>query len=149
MLPTLLWLVSLQIQDPAPVQPPCIGTIQTPTLEVLAFTRYLAQGGVGLVAFRSRGATRVGVNAGGLFFPAFPTGPQDSVVLVALLALLTAKALDFGLLGIWLETGSAISGHALHHLPLAAAVGWLAWRVARLARDTAASRRSTSVISAG
>ena len=76
-------------------------------------------------------------------------GLADRDWLVALLALLTAKALDFGHLGIWLATGAAISGHALHHLPLAAAVGWLAWRVARQARDTAASRPSTSVITAG
>jgi murein DD-endopeptidase MepM/ murein hydrolase activator NlpD len=77
----------LRVDDRPVLTLPVTLDFTPPTLEVLAFTRYLAQGGVGLVAFRSRGATRVGVNAGGLFFPAFPTGPQDSVVLVALLAL--------------------------------------------------------------
>lgn len=76
-------------------------------------------------------------------------GVSDREWFVALLALLAAKALDFGHLGIWLATGAAISGHALHHLPLAVAVGWLAWRVALQAPGDDASRASTSVITAG
>ena len=58
-----------------------------PTLEVLGSTRYLAQGGGGLVALRARGASRMGVNAGGVFFPAVPAGAEGSGVMVAMLAL--------------------------------------------------------------
>jgi murein DD-endopeptidase MepM/ murein hydrolase activator NlpD len=77
----------LRVDDRPVLSLPVTLDFTPPTLEVLAFTRYLAQGGGGLVAFRSRGASRVGVNAGGLFFPAFPAGPPDSGILVALLAL--------------------------------------------------------------
>lgn len=58
-----------------------------PALELLASTRYLAQGGGGLVVFRARGASRVGVNVGGLFQPAYPVGPADGGVLAAIVAL--------------------------------------------------------------
>jgi murein DD-endopeptidase MepM/ murein hydrolase activator NlpD len=49
-----------------------------PTLEVLASTRYLSRGGGALVAARARGAARVGVNVGDLFFPGFPAGAPDT-----------------------------------------------------------------------
>lgn len=51
-----------------------------PTVEVLSATRYLAQGGGGLVVFRARGAERVGVNVGGIFYPAYPAGGDDRLV---------------------------------------------------------------------
>ena len=65
-----------------------------PTLEVLANTQYLAQGGGGLVVFRAKGASRVGVNVGGLFMPAFPVGPPDAGLLAALVALPWDFAVD-------------------------------------------------------
>ncbi|HEU5189168.1 MAG TPA: M23 family metallopeptidase [Methylomirabilota bacterium] len=77
----------LRVDDRPVLTVPVTLDFTPPTLEVLSYTRYLAQGGGGLVVFRSKGASRVGVNAGGLFFPAFPAGPPDSGILVGLLAL--------------------------------------------------------------
>jgi murein DD-endopeptidase MepM/ murein hydrolase activator NlpD len=57
-----------------------------PTLEVLASTRYLSRGGGALVATRARGAARVGVNVGDLFFPGFPAGAPDTGVHAVLYA---------------------------------------------------------------
>ena len=62
----------LRVDDRPVLTLPVTLDFTPPTLEVLAFTRYLAQGGVGLVAFRSKGATRVGVNAGGRLLPRLP-----------------------------------------------------------------------------
>jgi murein DD-endopeptidase MepM/ murein hydrolase activator NlpD len=81
-----------------------------PTLEVLASTRYLSRGGGGLVALRAKGAARVGVTVGDLFFPGFPAGPPESGLHAALYALpwnlpanapVTASAQD--------EAGNAVS----------------------------------------
>ena len=58
-----------------------------PTLEILASTRYLSRGGGGLVALRAKGAARVGVAVGDLFFPGFPAGPPDSGLHATLFAL--------------------------------------------------------------
>ena len=58
-----------------------------PTLEILASTRYLSRGGGGLVVVRAKGAARVGVNVGDLFFPGFPAGPADSGLHAVLYAL--------------------------------------------------------------
>jgi murein DD-endopeptidase MepM/ murein hydrolase activator NlpD len=58
-----------------------------PTLDLLAATQYVNQGGGGLVVYRSKGARRSGVNAGGLFFPGFPVGDPESGNHVAFLAL--------------------------------------------------------------
>ena len=58
-----------------------------PSLEVVAATRYLAQGGGGLVVLRSKGASRVAVSVGGLAFPAYPAGPVESNLFVDLVAL--------------------------------------------------------------
>ena len=77
----------LRAQDRPVLSLPVTLDFTPPALEVLAHTQYLAQGGGGLVAFRAKGATRVGVNVGGLFLPAYPAGPPDSGILVALIAL--------------------------------------------------------------
>ncbi|MDO8479466.1 MAG: M23 family metallopeptidase [Candidatus Rokubacteria bacterium] len=58
-----------------------------PSLEVVAATRYWAQGGGGLVVLRSKGASRVAVTVGGLAFRAYPAGPPESNLFVDLVAL--------------------------------------------------------------
>ncbi len=56
-----------------------------PSLEVLAATRYLYQGGGGLVAFRVRGGEFAEVRAGPLSYPSFPAGEGGTrIALVAL-----------------------------------------------------------------
>lgn len=81
-----------------------------PTLEILAATRYLSRGGGALVAVRAKGAARVGVNVGDLFFPGFPAGAPDTGLHAVLYALpwnlapnspVTATAQD--------EAGNAVS----------------------------------------
>lgn len=81
-----------------------------PSLEVLASTRYLSRGGGALVAVRAKGAARVGVNVGDLFFPGFPAGAPDTGLHAVLYALpwnlppnspVTATAQD--------EAGNAVS----------------------------------------
>ncbi|MBI4560773.1 MAG: M23 family metallopeptidase [Candidatus Rokubacteria bacterium] len=57
-----------------------------PSLELLSATQYLAQGGGGVVVFRARGASRVGVNVGGIFFPGYPVGDPEAATYVALVA---------------------------------------------------------------
>ena len=59
--------------------------LSPPTLEVLAATHYLHQGGGGLAALRAKGAARMGVKVGGQLFPAYPVG--ESELAVALFAL--------------------------------------------------------------
>ena len=49
-----------------------------PTLEILASTRYLAQRRRRARALRAKGASRVGVNVGGMFFPGFAAGAPES-----------------------------------------------------------------------
>jgi murein DD-endopeptidase MepM/ murein hydrolase activator NlpD len=51
-----------------------------PTIDVLAATRYLYQGGGGLVAFRLRGADRAQVRVGTHAYPAFRAGPEHAWV---------------------------------------------------------------------
>ena len=58
-----------------------------PSLEVVAATRYWAQGGGGLVVLRSKGASRVAVTVGGLAFRAYPAGPPESNLFVDIVAL--------------------------------------------------------------
>lgn len=58
-----------------------------PTLDILAATRYLAQGGSGVVVFRARGGERAGVTVGDQVFPAFPVGDPDRGNWVALIGL--------------------------------------------------------------
>jgi murein DD-endopeptidase MepM/ murein hydrolase activator NlpD len=77
----------LRADDRPVLSVPVTLDLTPPSLEVLASTRYLAQGGGGLVVFRARGASRVGVNVGGLFQPAYPVGTADGGVLAAMVAL--------------------------------------------------------------
>ena len=58
-----------------------------PSLEVVAATRYWAQGGGGLVVLRSKGASRVAVTVGALVFRAYPAGPAESNLFVDMVAL--------------------------------------------------------------
>jgi len=58
-----------------------------PTIEVLAATHYLHQGGGGLAALRVSGASRVGVKVGDQLFPAYPVGDPAGGLTVALFAL--------------------------------------------------------------
>jgi len=58
-----------------------------PSVEVVSATRYWAKGGGGLVVVRSRGASRVAVGVGPLSFRAYPAGPADSNLHVAIVAL--------------------------------------------------------------
>ena len=77
----------LRVDDRPVLTLPVTLDFTPPTLEVLGSTRYLARGGGGLIALRARGASRVGVNAGGVFFPAVPAGAEGSGAMVAMLAL--------------------------------------------------------------
>jgi murein DD-endopeptidase MepM/ murein hydrolase activator NlpD len=58
-----------------------------PSLEVLASTRYLHQGGGGLAALRVKGAARAGVKVGEVLFPAHPVGAAGGGLAVVLFAL--------------------------------------------------------------
>jgi len=58
-----------------------------PSLEVLAATRYIHQGGGGLAAMRAKGAARLGVKVGEEFFPAFPVGDPEGGLATALFAI--------------------------------------------------------------
>jgi murein DD-endopeptidase MepM/ murein hydrolase activator NlpD len=58
-----------------------------PSLEVVAATRYWAQGGGGLVVMRSKGASRVAVGVGAMSYPAYPAGPAETNLYAAMVAL--------------------------------------------------------------
>ncbi|MBI1734519.1 MAG: M23 family metallopeptidase [Candidatus Rokubacteria bacterium] len=58
-----------------------------PQLEILAATRYVSNGGVGLVAFRVDGASSTDVTVGGSTAPSFPMGPPERRARVALVVL--------------------------------------------------------------
>lgn len=60
-------------------------------------------------------------------------GLQARDWVVALVWFALAELIDMADAPIWQASGGTISGHALHHLPLAACMGWLAWRLARQA----------------
>jgi murein DD-endopeptidase MepM/ murein hydrolase activator NlpD len=77
----------LRVGDRAVLALPVTIDLSPPSLEVLASTRYLYQGGGGLVVLRSKGASRVGLTVGGTFLPAYPVGPPDGGVLAAMVAL--------------------------------------------------------------
>jgi murein DD-endopeptidase MepM/ murein hydrolase activator NlpD len=61
--------------------------VTPPTLEVLAASHYIHDGGGGLAALRSKGASRTGVKVGEMLFPAYPAGAADSGLGVALFAI--------------------------------------------------------------
>jgi len=77
----------IRVDDQRILGVPVTLDLTPPSLEVAAATRYLHQGGGGLVALRTKGASRVGVSVGELFFPAFPAGAADSGLAVVLFAL--------------------------------------------------------------
>ncbi len=100
----------IRVDDRTIASLPVILDFTPPTLEILASTRYLSRGGGGLVAIRAKGAARVGVAVGDLFFPAFPAGAPEAGLFAALYALpwnlppnspITASAQD--------EAGNAVS----------------------------------------
>jgi len=76
----------LRVDDRPILTQPVTLDLTPPTLDLLSATQYLAQGGGGLVVYRSKGAMRSGVNVGGIFFPGFPAGPPDAGIHVALIA---------------------------------------------------------------
>lgn len=78
----------IRIDDRPVLSLPVTVDLTPPSLEILAATRYLHQGGGGIVALRTKGSSRVGVNVGDRFFPAYPAGAADSGLAVALFALL-------------------------------------------------------------
>jgi murein DD-endopeptidase MepM/ murein hydrolase activator NlpD len=76
----------LRFDDRAlPTQPVTLD-LTPPALELLSATQNLTQGGAGIAVFRVKGATRSGVNVGGVFFPAFPVGPAERGTHVAMVA---------------------------------------------------------------
>ncbi|HUG37154.1 MAG TPA: M23 family metallopeptidase [Candidatus Limnocylindrales bacterium] len=77
----------LRVDDRPVLSVPIILDFTPPALEVLASTRYLAQGGGGLVVFRAKGASRTGVTVGGLLLPAYPVGPPEAGVSAAMVAI--------------------------------------------------------------
>jgi murein DD-endopeptidase MepM/ murein hydrolase activator NlpD len=75
----------LRVDDRPVLRVPVTLDLTPPALEVLSATRYLAQGGGGLVVFRARGASQSRLTVGGQPQPAFPVG--DGGVMAALIAL--------------------------------------------------------------
>jgi hypothetical protein len=63
----------LRVDDRPVLTLPVTLDLTPPSLEVVASTRYLAQGGGGLVVFRAKGAARLGANAGGSSCPPTPS----------------------------------------------------------------------------
>jgi murein DD-endopeptidase MepM/ murein hydrolase activator NlpD len=76
----------IRVDERAILSLPVTLDLTPPSLDVLAATRYLHQGGGGLVGLRTKGATRVGVKVGDLFFPAFPAGEADAGLMVSFFA---------------------------------------------------------------
>ena len=89
---------------------PVIIKFTPPTLEVLAATHYLYQGGGGLAVLRAKGASRVGVKVGEQIFPGYPVGEGDAAVAVALFAL-PWNLPDLAPIGAWAEdeAGNSVS----------------------------------------
>ena len=77
----------IRVDDRAVVSAPVSIDLTPPSLEVLAATHYVHQGGGGLAALRARSAARAGVKVGDAFFPAYPAGEANSGLAVALFAL--------------------------------------------------------------
>jgi murein DD-endopeptidase MepM/ murein hydrolase activator NlpD len=77
----------IRVDDRPILTAPVMLDLTPPALEVVAATRYWAQGGGGLVVLRSKGASRVAVTVGGLAFRAYPAGPAESNLFVDIVAL--------------------------------------------------------------
>ena len=77
----------IRVDDRPIVTAPVTLDFTPPSLEVVAATRYWAQGGGGLVVMRSKGAARVAVGVGALSFPAYPAGPAETNLYAAMVAL--------------------------------------------------------------
>jgi murein DD-endopeptidase MepM/ murein hydrolase activator NlpD len=77
----------IRVNDRPIASAPVTIDVTPPSLEVLATTQYLHQGGGGLAALRAKGAARAGVKVGTSFFPAYPVGEADGGLAVALFAL--------------------------------------------------------------
>ncbi len=77
----------IRVDDRPIVTAPVMLDLTPPSLEVVAATRYWAQGGGGLVVLRSKGASRVAVTVGELAFRAYPAGPAESNLFVDIVAL--------------------------------------------------------------
>ncbi len=77
----------IRVDDRPILTAPVMLDFTPPSLEVVAATRYWAQGGGGLVVLRSKGASSVGVTVGALAFRAYPAGPAESNLFVDIVAL--------------------------------------------------------------
>ncbi len=77
----------IRVDDRPIVSAPVTIDLTPPSLEVLAATHYLHQGGGGLAALRTKGAARAGVKVGETLFPAYAAGEADGGLAVALFAL--------------------------------------------------------------
>ena len=77
----------IRVDDRPILTAPVMLDFTPPSLEVVAATRYWAQGGGGLVVLRSKGAAHVAVTVGGLAFRAYPAGPAESNLFVNIVAL--------------------------------------------------------------
>ena len=77
----------IRVDDRPIVTAPVTLDFTPPSLEVVAATRYWAQGGGGLVVMRSKGASRVAVGVGTLSFPAYAAGPAETNLYAAMVAL--------------------------------------------------------------
>jgi murein DD-endopeptidase MepM/ murein hydrolase activator NlpD len=76
----------IRVDDRPILTQPVTLDLTPPTLDLLSATQYLAQGGGGLVVYRAKGATRTGVNVGGIFFPGFAVGVTDAGTHAAMVA---------------------------------------------------------------
>jgi murein DD-endopeptidase MepM/ murein hydrolase activator NlpD len=92
----------IRIGDRAIASVPVTVDVTPPSLEVLASTHYLHQGGGGLAALRVSGAARAGVKVGETFFPAYPAGDAAGALAVALFAL-PWNLPDTGAIAAWAE----------------------------------------------
>ncbi len=77
----------IRVDDRPILTAPVMLDFTPPSLEVVAATRYWAQGGGGLVVLRSKGSSRVAVTVGGLAFRAYPAGPAESNLFIDIVAL--------------------------------------------------------------
>lgn len=77
----------LRLDDRPLVTHPVTLDLTPPSLDLLSATRYLHQGGGGVVVYQTKGAQRSGVSAGGIFFPGFPMGDEQKGDHVAMIAL--------------------------------------------------------------